>query len=143
MNKAEYKADRAAATKKFKEKHDLPDEEMRVIDDLATITTIIARFQMMYRKIPNHLAKELAQILYGVKEKLDTDFPIDSDGRSLTEQCILCPTIAEDGEPCTHGSHMRAALLLMAMFRISPQYDFDVDEDECPDLDGGMVSADG
>jgi hypothetical protein len=143
FSKEEYKAERAESTKRFKEKHGLPDDEMAIIDDLATVTTIIARFQMMYHKIPNTLAKEMAQILYGVKEKLDHDFPVSSDGRSLEEQCILCPTIAEEGEPCTHGAHMRAALLIMAMFRISPQYDFDVEEDECPDLDAGMVSSDG
>jgi hypothetical protein len=126
----------------FQKKHDIPAKEMAFIDSMAKITAIVSRFQHMFSKIPDAIKRDFAKLLFTTKQELDEQFPLNKGDLSLGEICLLCPDLTEPGEPCTHVAEMRAALLLMAMLRVGPEFDLDGDDDDGIDeQNSGMVQS--
>jgi hypothetical protein len=132
---SEYVQKRAAAKKEFMSKNDVSAKDMDMIDHMADVTSVIGRFTHLFTRIPNHMKKEMAKTLFGIKEKMDEFFPNTVGDNSIMDECVICfmdddTKEGEEKEKCPHGEAMRAGLLLMALFRIYPEYDMDADEEE-------------
>jgi hypothetical protein len=133
---------RAEASAKFKEKNQVKDNMMKMVDGCATVTHVVHRMLFILEKAPSRHCREFCKNLFDLKKSLDDDFPIQVGQSDISEMCPIC--IIEDDElsKCPHKPHIRAALLLMALFRVHPDFDLDEDpnEGDTPDLDGeGMV----
>lgn len=126
--------------KKFQTDNNLDTEEMSMVDAMATTTAVMHRLMFILNHASNEVRKGFGQKLFKLKEEIDAAFPTSKDdGTSIDEMCPLC-AFGDEGN-CTHKNHIRAAILLCAMFRIHPKVDLDEPEDEIPDTNEGMVES--
>ncbi len=141
----EFKKESKEKSEAFREKSGMSDRDMKVVDAMACVVTIIARFQHIWPMLPNQTRKDFAQTLWKVKENFDQSFPsVTNDGTRIEDYCIMCDILQTEGdkEPCTHADSMRIAMVTMAVMKVRPDYDMDESDDEIPDANEGMIPTD-
>lgn len=141
----QFKKESKEKSQRFQDKNKIPPMQMKVVDTMACVVTIIARFQWMWPKLPNHLRKDFARTLWNIKEMADEHFPeMTRCGVDISDACIMCDLLeveGDDKEPCTHRDALRLAMLAMAIMKVHPEFDLGETPDEMPDPNEGMIPS--
>lgn len=121
----------------------LNDTEMKIISEMAYTTIMMLQLNKIFNDGSPESIADFAREIYSLGENINDVFPLPNIEGPMLGFCVACKADGkEEGGPCDHKRHGRAAMLLTSMFKIMPEYDMDIEEgSESDDPNEGMVTV--
>jgi hypothetical protein len=106
------------------------------IDMLGRVAILLKVMTDGYADTPPDQLVGLAKQCFGIRQVL---LKMINCSEASAPHCPLCGfEKISDGTACPHGDYVRAAIMLMSLFKLNPEPDMDLmaGDQEIPDLDG-------